>query len=1069
MGLLVVASCVVAGVAWRLAQGPIELGGLADQLRAQLVDNTGPVRVSFEGLALEWEGFQKGVDYPIDLRISNVSVADPAGRRLVTAPDAHVTFSLAGLLLGRLVPRAIEVDHARIAVTRDVAGTVSLGSNLESDEQPDTAAFDLRQLRDQLSRPAGTDHDRSWGLLDQIRRARFVGAAVTLQDRASGLSMQSSDMAVEFVRGTNAHIHGSLQAPIQVSAHHGSDGQNVEEKTAGQHTFLKAAVELTPGAGGSLDASLTSFRPAAIGTFPPALAALAAADLPVALSVRVAFDAAFKLGRMQAGAQLGEGVLRIAGGAIPLRNGIIGLAGTLDRIAITEGHFDVAHSPESSPEIIEVAGSVTHVADRINAAVTLGLDQFDIADLRQLWPPAIGGGARPWITEHVMSGRVTHATAAFVVESDDALHDVVLTKASGDLDGSNGTFTWMDDMPPVEQTEFHLGLIDADTLDINVPSAHQRIRSGGADLLVRNGQMRITGLSLRDQAATISLQVDGPVTSALALLKEPRLHLLSDHPIALKIGGGEASAMLDFQFPLDNKVQIDDVQIHGNAHLKDLRLPQVAAGRDLDDGVFDLAISKDGLSLKGRGSLVAIPIAVDGTMDFLPGPPDQIVQKIGVTGRPDAGQLDAAGLHVTDFVTGPIQISAIMLERRNGEGSIAIGSDLAQAALVIAPLAWTKPAGISATASATLLMSHDRLTKIDRIAMTGDRLLVKGTANFANERIRSIQLDTIQLDRTQGHGTIHVATDGAIDVVLQGPQIDLLPKLTEKSAGGDDAGATTPKWTSTARFDRAILANGEGATNVLAKAAGAGDTVLSLDAVGAIQEGAPQAGVSQGSAGFSIKIMPVAGKRRLLVDAKDAGRFLDGMDMLRMMQGGHLTIDAMFEQPTGYRPLTGNMTIGDVVVKNSPVLGKLLQAVTLYGLVDALRGPGMSFSRVVVPFRYDGAGLNLDNAHAANPSLGLTAKGRIGLSAGQTAISGTIVPAYFFNSMLGQLPLVGKLFSPETGGGVFAARFGISGLIENPTITINPISALTPGFLRDIFGIFDNVETAAPEPPTQSK
>jgi len=180
------------------------------------------------------------------------------------------------------------------------------------------------------------------------------------------------------------------------------------------------------------------------------------------------------------------------------------------------------------------------------------------------------------------------------------------------------------------------------------------------------------------------------------------------------------------------------------------------------------------------------------------------------------------------------------------------------------------------------------------------------------------------------------------------------------------------------------------------------------------------------------------------------------------MQSGHLTIDGMLDTPSGLSPLVGSVLIDDVIVRNSPVLGKLLQGITLYGLVDALSGPGMTFSRVVAPFRYDGDDLVLNDAHAANPSLGLTAKGRIGLSSGQLSIAGTIVPAYFFNSLLGQLPLVGRLFSPEKGGGLFAARFGLDGPIDDPTITINPISALTPGFLRDIFGIFENKEATTP-------
>ncbi len=57
--------------------------------------------------------------------------------------------------------------------------------------------------------------------------------------------------------------------------------------------------------------------------------------------------------------------------------------------------------------------------------------------------------------------------------------------------------------------------------------------------------------------------------------------------------------------------------------------------------------------------------------------------------------------------------------------------------------------------------------------------------------------------------------------------------------------------------------------------------------------------------------------------------------------------------------------------------------------------------------------------------------------------------------MLGRLPLIGKLFSPENGGGIFALRFGLNGPIDDPTVSLNPVSALTPGFLREIFSVFD--------------
>ena len=119
-----------------------------------------------------------------------------------------------------------------------------------------------------------------------------------------------------------------------------------------------------------------------------------------------------------------------------------------------------------------------------------------------------------------------------------------------------------------------------------------------------------------------------------------------------------------------------------------------------------------------------------------------------------------------------------------------------------------------------------------------------------------------------------------------------------------------------------------------------------------------------------------------------------------------------------------------------------------------MRGPGLGFSRLIAPFTLANNRLELRDARAFSPSLGLTAKGVIDLKAQRADVQGTIVPAYFFNSLLGNLPLVGKLFSPERGGGVFAASYQIHGPLEDPAVSVNPLTALTPGFLRGLFGLF---------------
>lgn len=1049
-GLLFVGSCLLAGISWRLAQGPIDLGSFADTIRSALVDDTDPVHVSFGRLALAWEGFDKGVDYPLDLRVSDTVVTGPNGHRLIVAPDAHLTFSLAGLLLGRIVPRSIEVDHARLALTREADGSITLGQQPERGaDQPEQTndGLDLRQLREQLAHPASTDHGRSRGLLDQLRRAHFRDADVTILDRQSGFTAVASQVDLNLVRARAGYVQGSLRATLMLDD---------------QHTALTATLKIASGSDSRLDVHMAAFNPAAIRNLPSDLAVLSHADLPIAATATIDFDAAFVPRQVAAIIELGTGQMLIGEGSVPVRAGRVKLSATPDQITVDSGRLDLAHAKDAAPEIVSFSGAASSRSDRIMASLRIGLESLDIADLPRIWPVGIADGARPWITEHILAGTVTHGTAALAIEADQALHNVVLTKATAEVAGSKATFTWLDNIPPVEQADVRLHLLDADTLDIHVINGHQRVSNRATDLLVRDGQMRITGLSLPDQIARIHLQVESPVTTALAFLSEPRLHLLSVHPINLKIAGGDAAASLDFQFPLVTNLLIDDIQMHADAHVTRAKVLDVAGGQDLEDGTFDLSVGKDNLTLKGKGALARIQVNLDGVMDFTLGGADQVIEKVSVVGQPDAAQLDAAGLPVKGVMSGPIAMTAVLVQRRNGDGTVSIGGDLTQTKLQLGPLAWTKLPGVNANLTAILVTTHDRLSRIDRIVLQGDNLLMTGSAGFSDGHLRSVLLDKVRLGRTQGHATIHVGTRDTVDIVLQGDQVDLVPKLNEKFA--DPAApkppvATTPVWTLDAHFDQAILANNEMASNMMAKASGAGDIIRAFDVLGS----------TQGNAGFALKIEPRSGRRHLMVDAKDAGSFLRGMNAVRGLQSGHLTINADFENARDLYPLAGTMVIEDVVVRNLPLLGKLLQAITLYGLVDVLRGPGMTFSSIVIPFRYDGSGLNLTDAHANNPSLGVTAMGRIGLSTGETSISGTIVPAYFFNSMLGQLPLVGKLFSPEKGGGVFAARFSVTGSIEDPSVGINPISALTPGFLRQLFDVFDKPETGsrniAPLPP----
>src|SRR6201982_104368 len=84
----------IGGIAWRLSRGPMDLDWFTGRLEAAANSEGSPTRLTIGSAALAWEGFRMGVDRPLDLRLTDVTVSDPHGARRMTFPRAEVSVSL---------------------------------------------------------------------------------------------------------------------------------------------------------------------------------------------------------------------------------------------------------------------------------------------------------------------------------------------------------------------------------------------------------------------------------------------------------------------------------------------------------------------------------------------------------------------------------------------------------------------------------------------------------------------------------------------------------------------------------------------------------------------------------------------------------------------------------------------------------------------------------------------------------------------------------------------------------------------------------------------------------------
>ncbi|MGH7049656.1 MAG: AsmA-like C-terminal region-containing protein, partial [Acetobacteraceae bacterium] len=877
---------------------------------------------------------------------------------------------------------------------------------------------------------------RRFPALSELSALTIRDAEITVIDRKLGITWYAPIAEIRLTRTRSGELDGRAQMALQLKGHRA-------------HLAVTATLDGPDRL--HVAAHLSAVRPSDLAALSARFAPLAIVDTPVSIALRLSFGPRFGLENLRLEADAGPGALTFGGASVPLKGATLVIA-TAGEDALTVRRAEVQLTGPAGREGPTVLGTghAFRDADGVwRGEFAVATKAVPMADLGRYWPPAIAPGGQKWVSAHITGGTADLASAAFrfaYTPRDDAF---TLEGAYGTISASGLVVHWLPPAPPLTDGEASLSIVSPDVLSVAVRHAAQ------GPLVVQDGTVTISGLEEDDQDATIAAHITGPLHDALALLARPELHLLSRHPLPVHPAGGTVDAHVTVALPLLANEPIDQIAIDAKADLAEVDLADVAAGLDLKAGAFHLAADNAGMTLAGSGALAGIKTSLHYTMDFNAGPPSAVNQRLDASANTTAASLAHAGLVDADgTIDGPIALSAALSIARNGATTARLEAGLTGARLGIAPLGFVKPPGAEAKASAEVRMSGQRVEAIGAFDLTGAGLSVQGSASFADGRPQIVRITHATLGRTNLAGSVRFPGGGApVEIVLEGPLVDLSSRFTRQRAQADAGPAQAPRgvskpglpWALDARFGRALLAHGRSLTGGVLHARSNGRLITSADLSASLAHGEL----------VSLTLASKGGQRALSITSANAGELLAALDVTDRIAGGKLSLAADIDDQAAAQPLAGTAKISDFHVRNAPGLAKVLQAMTLYGLADAASGPGLGFSELVAPFKLENDTLSLQDARAYSSSLGLTAKGTIDLARDTAKLSGTIVPAYFFNSLLGRIPLIGRLFSPEKGGGLFAADYSIEGSLGDPRVTVNPLAALTPGFLRGLFHIFD--------------
>ena len=95
--------------------------------------------------------------------------------------------------------------------------------------------------------------------------------------------------------------------------------------------------------------------------------------------------------------------------------------------------------------------------------------------------------------------------------------------------------------------------------------------------------------------------------------------------------------------------------------------------------------------------------------------------------------------------------------------------------------------------------------------------------------------------------------------------------------------------------------------------------------------------------------------------------------------------------------------------------------------------------------------VNIKTIKASGDAVGIAMTGIYNRSSKTVNVSGNLVPANLISKTLGSLPLLGDLITGADKSGVFVTQFTVTGTTDDMKTSVNPVSSIAPGLLRDFF------------------
>ncbi|WP_167853473.1 AsmA-like C-terminal region-containing protein [Roseovarius aestuariivivens] len=1037
---------------------------LRGEITQRINNQLGGVNLAFGDVAMVVEdGFVPR------LMLRDVTIRGEGGADLANLSDVQSAVALRPLLRGELRPNFVRLSGAQVVLRRNKEGAIglSVGTGMQPVREAANIAGLIEQVDTLLQRPAFAALDRIEADNLNVRyedaradRAWTVdGGRVALNRDGRDLNVRG-DFALLGERAYATTLEMNYSSLIgETEAEVGISFEDMPARDiAGQSPALAWLTALDAPISGALRAGVDS--DGRLGPLNATLQIGAGAIRPNAATKPIAFESvqsyftydpddqvivfnelsvdskwvstraearAYLVGVENGGpreillqATLGDIRANPAGlyaAPVTLDSALMDLKLQLDPFIISLGQLSL----RDQGEVLVAHGEARAEPGGWELGVDARMGRITPERLLALWPETVKDKTRSWLVENVRTADLQDIQFALRARPE-AAPDYFLG-----FDFANFSTRFIKTLPVIEAAHGHATL-DENRFVVSALGGHVTAPQGG-QIDISGTSFQIPDVRIKQTPAHVELRTESTVTAALSLLDEPPFRFMQKAGQAVALAQGRARLKGTLDFLLLEKLTTDQVAFDVGGTLSDVRSDVLVPGRVLS--APDLAVRADSetLTVSGAGLLGGVPFnaTFESGLAEVPGGGQSVV----------TGWVELSDRFAEEFrlglpagsLSGQGQAEIEITLAKGQPGDFELSSDLAGVGLSLPQLGWALARG--ATGRLEVLGRLGEPPSIDRLVVEGPGLEARGNVSLQADG----QLDRASFTRVRVGDWI----DAPVELVGRGdrpPAVRVLGgviDLRETSlAGGAEggSGARADRGPVSIVLDRLQVSEGIALTDFRAELELAGGA--RGDFSGRINGYTPIAG----------RVTPQGGRSAFRIQSDDAGGVLGSAGLMRQARNGRLDLTLLPGQAPG--TYEGRLQMrGGMRIKNAPSMAALLNAISVVGLLEQLGGEGIHFEQVDARFQLSPQRVTLYSGSATGASMGISMDGYYYLDSKRMDMQGVISPIYMVNA-------VGGLFT-RRGEGLFGFNYTLKGPANDPQVSVNPLSALTPGMFREIF------------------